>query len=82
MTADLRQGVLPAVHAVLDRLEQEGGRMPTIITALLSDAEKAAAAARRADPQNGMAKRRVDRAREAAALLLRALEIMDREGVA
>ena len=76
---DLRQGVTPAEHAVLDRLE-ELFRFPAHSEWFLAEAQKAAAAALRANPDNGMGGRRVERAREAAALLILALHRMDDNG--
>ena len=76
---DLRQGVTEAEHAVLDRaeaLEVHEASIPM----LLAFAKTAVRAAQGADPNFGVGKRRVDRAQEAAALLIKALNRMDAEG--
>jgi hypothetical protein len=73
---DKRQGVSPAVHAVLDRLDEYTRRQwrPTLAS-LLETATNYAEDALEADEPS----RRQRKAREAAALLLHALEMMDRE---
>lgn len=81
MSSDLRQGVSDAQHAVLDRHEVLALQFKTARPEyLLKDANRAAAASLRASPDVGTGRRRVDRAREAAALLLLALDRMDADG--
>ena len=81
--SDLRQGVSEATHAVLDRVDALAGSTEFSTAPaeyFLRLAERAAAAAVRADPRTGNGRRRVDRAREAAALLLLALNRMGEDG--
>lgn len=81
--ADLREGVTRAGHAVLDQLEAIGGGVggeKSVPILLLEDAKRALAAAIRADPATGMGRRRISKATEAAALIIRALDSMDEAG--
>jgi len=77
--SDLSQGVSEATHAVLDRVDALAVSTDPA-EYFLRLAERAAAAAVRADPRTGNGRRRVDRAREAAALLLLALNRMGEDG--
>ncbi len=80
---DLRQGVTRAGHAVLDQLEAIGGGIggeKTVPALALKEAQRILAAAIRADPDNGMGRRRIAMSREAAALIIRALDSMDEAG--
>jgi hypothetical protein len=80
MSADLRQGVTPAQHAILDRAAELVADDLGLIEYYLRLAERAAAAARRADPATGNGLRRVKQAHEAAALLLAAIARMSLDG--
>lgn len=79
--SDLRQGVSPAVHEVLDLLEANRADLACLGSRHnIDQAQRACAAALRADPATGMGRRRVDQARAAAVRLLIALEAMGEDG--
>ena len=79
LDTDLRQGVTAAEHLVLDRADALR-ELTDPIEFHLRLAERSAAAAVRANPATGNGRRRLDRAREAAAHLLVALNRMDENG--
>ncbi|WP_439532063.1 hypothetical protein [Polymorphobacter sp.] len=79
---DLRQGVTEAEHLVLDRVEAIRNGNGLTVDFLLRQAQRSAAAAVRADPATGNGRRRVERAREAAAMLIAALNQVDESGKA
>ncbi|OYZ15613.1 MAG: hypothetical protein B7Y35_05975 [Sphingomonadales bacterium 28-64-96] len=80
MIIDHRHYASALPDAVAQRMAEARARTPQMVNVLLAAAAKAAAAAHRADPATGNGRRRLDRAREAAALLLLALDRMDDAG--
>ncbi len=77
--SDVRQGVTAAEHAALDQAAALAGSTDPIEYQLRL-AERAAGAAVRARPDLGNGRRRLAKAREAAALLLAALNRMNDQG--
>ena len=79
--ADLRQGVTEAEHAVLDLADERFDRWPDVpVRDLLAAAHLSVAIAVGGDPETGLGQQRVVHARDAAAILITALNRMDADG--
>lgn len=77
-TTDLRQGVTEVQHELLDLIAANGDALGRLGSRhLVETGSKDAAAALRANPETGNARRRRAKAIEAAARLILAVEAMD-----